>query len=330
MTVEMEMDGADGASVAFHRSLIRSDRRLTYGEVDELFAGRSRAEEPWGEPLGDRARGRGRAARAARQRGSLEVESFEPSFEFDDGGDVRACATRRRPSRTALIEQLMILANEQVAATWPSAAADALPRARAARPAVGQLLVEQLAALDVPTPPLPKQMTPQQAADAVGEISRMVADYVRAHGHGRRVPVARAARAQAGLLLAAEPRPRRAGERALLPLHLADPPLSGPRGAPRACCRRSAWTRRAAARGDGGGRRCSSPPSAARCRSSATPTTSAWPSCSSARWPRRPRGAPSSRARSSALIGAGAFVQLRRGGLRGLPAGPAAARRWWT
>jgi ribonuclease R len=36
-------------------------------------------------------------------------------------------------------------------------------------------LVEQLASLDIPTPPLPKQMTPQQAADAVTEISRIVA-----------------------------------------------------------------------------------------------------------------------------------------------------------
>jgi ribonuclease R len=36
-------------------------------------------------------------------------------------------------------------------------------------------LVEQLASLDVPTPPVPKDMTPQQAADLVAEISRVVA-----------------------------------------------------------------------------------------------------------------------------------------------------------
>src|SRR5215204_3800773 len=41
VTVEMELNGADVTSVAFHRSLVRSDRRLTYGEVDELFAGRT-------------------------------------------------------------------------------------------------------------------------------------------------------------------------------------------------------------------------------------------------------------------------------------------------
>jgi ribonuclease R len=36
-------------------------------------------------------------------------------------------------------------------------------------------LAEQLASLDIPTPPLPKQMTSQQAADAVTDISRIVA-----------------------------------------------------------------------------------------------------------------------------------------------------------
>jgi ribonuclease R len=36
-------------------------------------------------------------------------------------------------------------------------------------------LAEQLASLDVPTPPVPKNMTPQQAADLVAEISRIVA-----------------------------------------------------------------------------------------------------------------------------------------------------------
>ena len=38
VTVEMEVEGADVRSVAFHRSLVRSDKRLTYGEVDELNA----------------------------------------------------------------------------------------------------------------------------------------------------------------------------------------------------------------------------------------------------------------------------------------------------
>ncbi len=51
VTVEMEMHGAEARNVVFHRSRIRSDRRLTYGEVDEIFAGRARAEGPWADPL---------------------------------------------------------------------------------------------------------------------------------------------------------------------------------------------------------------------------------------------------------------------------------------
>src|SRR4051812_45950545 len=51
VTVEMELEGAAVRSVAFHRSVIRSDARLNYDQVDEVFAGRERAEDPWAGPL---------------------------------------------------------------------------------------------------------------------------------------------------------------------------------------------------------------------------------------------------------------------------------------
>jgi ribonuclease R len=38
----------------------------------------------------------------------------------------------------------------------------------------------------VPTPPLPEHLSPQQAAEAVGEISRLVAQHVRTTGRGER------------------------------------------------------------------------------------------------------------------------------------------------
>ena len=99
--------------MAFHRSLVRSDTRLTYGEVDEVFAGRARAEEPWGEPLDARARGVARALRERRD--SLEVGSLEPTFEFDSDGHVTGVRYEQQTESHRLIEQLMILANEQVA-----------------------------------------------------------------------------------------------------------------------------------------------------------------------------------------------------------------------
>jgi ribonuclease R len=46
-------------------------------------------------------------------------------------------------------------------------------------------LAEQLASLDIATPPLRDHMSPQQAADAVSEMSRLVDQHVRRTGHGR-------------------------------------------------------------------------------------------------------------------------------------------------
>ena len=173
VTVEMVMSGADVVSVAFHRSLVRSDRRLTYGEVDELFAGKTRAEEPWGEPL---ALAREVAAALHERRDSLEFGSFEPTFEFDSDGDVTGVRYEQQTESHRLIEMLMILANEQVAGYLADKRLPTLYRVHERPdPQSVVFLVEQLAGLDIPTPPLPKQMTPQQAADAVTEISRIVA-----------------------------------------------------------------------------------------------------------------------------------------------------------
>src|SRR5207244_8732777 len=46
-------------------------------------------------------------------------------------------------------------------------------------------LLDQLASLDVPTPPAPEHMTSAQAAELVGEISRLIDRTVRRSGRGR-------------------------------------------------------------------------------------------------------------------------------------------------
>ena len=172
VTVEMELDGADVRSVSFHRSLVRSDRRLTYGEVDELFAGRSRAEAPWGAPL-EVARGVARALRERRD--SLEFGSWEPSFDWDSDGNPAGVRYEQQTESHGLIEMLMILANEQVAGYLADKKLPTLYRVHERpEPQSVVFLAEQLASLNIPTPPLPKQMTPQQAADAITEISRIV------------------------------------------------------------------------------------------------------------------------------------------------------------
>ena len=173
VTVEMEMHGSEARNVAFHRTRVCSDRRLTYREVDDVFAGRARAEEPWAEPL-EAAREVARSL--AHKRDSVEIGSPEPTFEFDSEGHVVGVRYETQTESHRLIEQLMILANEQVAGYLADRRLPTLYRVHE-RPETTSVLflVEQLASLDISTPPVPRNMTPQQAADLVAEISRIVA-----------------------------------------------------------------------------------------------------------------------------------------------------------
>jgi ribonuclease R len=186
VTVEMELRGERVQSVSFYRSLIRSDARLTYDQVDRIFAGEERAEEPWAEPLAA-ARDTARALREWReQRGSLEVTSTEPQFEFDEAGHVVGVTHEEQTESHSVIEQLMILANEQVASYLAERGVPTLYRVHERpNPQSVEWVVAQLATLEVPTPPVPKSMTPQQAGELAGEISRAVAEHVRRTGRGR-------------------------------------------------------------------------------------------------------------------------------------------------
>jgi ribonuclease R len=185
VTVEMEMRGVRVASVSFYRSLIRSDARLTYEQVDRVFAGEEQAGEPWAEPLAA-AREAAQALREWREeRGSLEVSSTEPQFEFDERGYVVGVRHEEQTESHSVIEQLMILANEQVAGYLADRGAPTLYRVHERpNPQSIEWLVKQLASLEVPTPAVPKNMTPQQAGELAGEISRMVAEHVRRTGRG--------------------------------------------------------------------------------------------------------------------------------------------------
>jgi ribonuclease R len=186
VTVEIDIADTDVRRVSFHRSLIRSDARLTYGQVDEVFAGRARAEDPWGGPL-EAGRGVSRALRERReQRGSLEVNSLEPSFAWDEDGHVTGVSYEEATESHTLIEELMILANEQVAGHLAARRLPSLYRVHERPdPQSVEFMVAQLASLDIPTPAVPRQMSPQQAADVAAEASRMAAAFVRSTGRGR-------------------------------------------------------------------------------------------------------------------------------------------------
>ena len=171
--------------VRFLRTLIRSDRRLTYGEVDRIFAGGARAEEPWGAPLAAAREVATALAAKRRDAGALEVNSKEPSFAFDDDGHVTGVHHEEQTESHELIEHLMILANEQVAGYLADRKLPTLYRVHEKPdPLKVATMAEQLASLDVPTPPVPEPMSPQQAADVAAEASRLAAAEARRSGRG--------------------------------------------------------------------------------------------------------------------------------------------------
>jgi ribonuclease R len=185
----MVIDGDRVRQPAFYRSVIRSDERLDYGRVDRIFAGREVAAGVWGPGL---ACARAVAAALAVRRGAqgaLEIDSAEPEFEFDDRGDVVAVEPVAQTESHRMIEHLMIAANEQVARHLTARRVPTLYRVHE-RPdgTAAERLIDQLASLGVPTPPVPKgHLSSQQAADLIGEASHLVERWVAARGgRGRR------------------------------------------------------------------------------------------------------------------------------------------------
>ncbi len=176
VTVEIPPSGEP----LFYRSVIRSRARLTYGEAERRVGSAEVREQL--ELAGELA---GELRRRRRARGALEVATPELSFSFDDG----AVASARRegePYAHMLVEELMIAANEHVAAFLAGRRRPALYRVHEPPESRSiELLAEKLAALEVPTPPLPEKFSPAAAASLAARISVMITDYVSRSNRGR-------------------------------------------------------------------------------------------------------------------------------------------------
>jgi ribonuclease R len=185
VTSEIEIsDTGEPLGASFYRSLMRSDARLNYDQLDEIFAGRARPPEAIAGPLA-LAREAAAALAGRRPRSSLEVESFEPEFRFEDG-QVTGAHSVAQTEAHRLIEHLMILTNERVAELLERRKIPTLYRVHEQPdPERIRWLIEQLAALDIPTPPLPEPLSPQQAGELAGEASRLVAREAERRRHGR-------------------------------------------------------------------------------------------------------------------------------------------------
>lgn len=187
------------AKVHFYRSTIRSRRRLTYNEVDDLFEGKAAlglggdggvADGGAGSGgTGDardasaaemaallaRCRGFAEVLRAARHaRGALNIQTFEPEFRLDAEGGIIGVRPRPESESHALIEEFMIAANEAVARFLERKKSDCIyrvheePDARAV-----DSLFDLLADLGIATPPFSLARGSSQAAgEAIREMLR--------------------------------------------------------------------------------------------------------------------------------------------------------------
>ena len=188
VTVELQIGTRGVRSASVFRSLIRSDVRLDYDRVDRIFAGSETAADPWGEPLAAARAAAGALDALRRGRSAVVLQSAEPDFRFDRRGDVVAGKPTVQTESHRLIEHLMIAANERVAQFLEERKIPALYRVHE-RPesAAVDRLIDQLASLGVPTPPLPDgHLSATQAAEIVSEASELVAAWVARAGHGGR------------------------------------------------------------------------------------------------------------------------------------------------
>jgi ribonuclease R len=182
VTVEMDIDGGEVGRVAFHRTLIRSDARLNYDQVDEIFAGREQARQGWGAGLHAARAAAAGLGRTRRRSGALEVDSVEPTFAFDADGAVSVTLDSGTAAQATeshqMIEQLMIAANEAVASHLSDRGVPCLYRVHE-RPEPRRVLhlVDQLVSLGIPTPPVPDPMSESEAAELVAAISVGVGRY---------------------------------------------------------------------------------------------------------------------------------------------------------
>ena len=186
VTVEIPFDAnLEPGEPLFYRSLIRSRERLTYRAAQAILAGEERASGELTEALRLAERVAGELRRRRHRRGALRIETGEPAFAFDGEGGVERAWIEEEPLAHMLVEELMILANEAVAALLGGRKREALFRVHERPdPQSIELLLAKLASLEVPTPPVPERLTPAEGAKLAARVTTSVTEYVRAAGRG--------------------------------------------------------------------------------------------------------------------------------------------------
>ena len=188
VTAEM-LIGPNGVvrETRFYRSLVRSERRLSYPQVDALFAGTSLGDSGLEADLACARRVAEWLREARMGRGALEIVSGEAAFRFDGDRLVEAVMEGQTPSHS-LVEECMIAANEAVARFLIGAERQTVFRIHPdPKPRAIERLYDRLEALDVPLPPLSDgPLTPDQCSAAARDAAAAVARRLSGGGPGAR------------------------------------------------------------------------------------------------------------------------------------------------
>ena len=199
VTVEMEVnDAGQVLHTRFYRSLIRSDKRMDYEQLERMFLGTEPVDadlsEPlrWGRPLAQKLR------EARRERGSLQIECPEPEFEWDDAGHVIGADPSEELESHWFIEEFMVLANEQVASFLERERVPTVYRVHdLPDPFRLDHLLDILSSLSLPTPVFdPMSATPLDIRRVTRETAEWVDSYTPKN-RGKAALVQQVLRAQA-------------------------------------------------------------------------------------------------------------------------------------
>jgi ribonuclease R len=165
----------------FYRAVIRSERRLTYPEVDAHVAG-APLGGPGMESTIAAARRAAECLRARRSaRGALEIGAGEPVFTLGQAA-VDGVQIEHQTAAHRLVEDCMVAANEAVAQYLVQRHAPAVFRYHddPEQDAVERLYA-QLEALEVATPPVPEgHLSPTERREAVRAAAGAVAVHLDA------------------------------------------------------------------------------------------------------------------------------------------------------
>ena len=104
-----------------HQSVIRSDLRLNYGQVDQFLESPERFTQKWGSAACDLLTDMHALAMLLRKRrisrGALTMDMPEVKLELDRGGKVKGAFRTENTESHQIIEEFMLAANQAVA-TW--------------------------------------------------------------------------------------------------------------------------------------------------------------------------------------------------------------------